>query len=69
MRMVSAPTQRDFLPGSGCILIQYGENIAGRIFEPGNGRAVPAHDPFFVRLDVGQIKGSESDLATRTRGL
>jgi len=31
------------------------ENIPGRIFEPGDGGTIPAHDPFLVTLDVRQI--------------
>ena len=33
----------------------HGENIPGRIFEPGDRRTIPTHNPFFVRLDVRQI--------------
>ena len=35
--------------------INYRENIPNRIFEPGDGGTISAHDPFLVSLDVRQI--------------
>jgi hypothetical protein len=35
--------------------LNHRENIPGRIFEPGDGGTIPAHDPFLVGLNVRQI--------------
>src|SRR6266480_3161424 len=47
------------LPGSRqrteSIRLHDRKNIARWIFEPGNRRTVPAHDPFLVRLQVTLI--------------
>ena len=43
----------------------YRENVSRRIFEPGDGGTISPHDPFLVRLEVGQIIHLETDASFR----
>lgn len=55
MAIVSARPPTSLLSELRCFLLDHRENIPSGIFKPGDRRAIPTHDPLFVRLDVGQI--------------
>jgi hypothetical protein len=56
-------TTRVFPSGQPAIgrVFDYGQDVAGGISEPGNGRAVSSLDPFSIRFDLGQIILLEPD--------
>src|SRR5207245_8907064 len=43
----------------------YRQDVSRRIFEPGDGGTISPHDPFLVRLEVGQIIHLETDASFR----